>query len=489
MELLFDGAGPMYAQLTRALKLAIHRGQLRAGERLDSSRALAEDLGISRNTVKAAFEQLSAEGYITTVAGSGSYVRTAAQKGSTAAGANAELPAQSEYARRTRTLTNFRLGAKHAGLRYNLQYGSPIHDLLAIDTWRRELTHAARRTPLEYPPQAGVMVLRSAVADYLRRRRGIQCVAEDVLIVSGTQQALSIAARALVDEADTVVLEDPQYFAAFNVFEAHGCKLRTVPIDAEGLSVAALPAAPSEPAPKLIVVTPAHQFPVGTLMSVQRRMELLRYAQRHNSWIFEDDYDSEFRFGTSPVPALMALDEHSRVIYSGTFSKTLFPSLRLGYMVLPRSIRTDLLRTKVLMDKGNPSIEQMAMARYLSSGRFEKHLRRVVLIAKERRAALLRGLQKYGQSRLVVDDSSAGMHLVAWMPKTTHAQCVRFTEYAAQRGLGLHPVMPHFRAPPAMAGLLLGYAGMSATEIEAAMKILGACLKAAIASGILRKTI
>jgi GntR family transcriptional regulator/MocR family aminotransferase len=471
MYLHLDGDGSLYAQLTRALKNAVLEGRLKKGERLPSTRALSLELGLSRNTVRQAYDQLYAEGFFQGEVGAGSFVTEAPVAPDRKKPARALGP-QSEFAKRMRGLKVFGVATLHRGLRYNLQYGNPVHDVDAVNAWTRELTHAAQHTTTNYPHAQGLPALREQVCDYLLRRRGVRCAPEDVLIVHGTQQAMTLAAQVVVDPGDTVVLEDPHYFAAHNTFDAYGARLLAVPVDAQGLNCDAL----EGESPKLIFVTPSHQFPAGGLMSMARRIALLNLADRKQCWIFEDDYDSEFRYDAQPLPALSALDLADRVIYAGTFSKVLFPSLRLGYIVMPAALRRDFITAKRLMDLGCGAIEQAAMARYIASGGFERHLRRIVRMGQGRRQALMDGLARVGRGHFQVQDSKAGMHLVAWLPRMNHEQCAQLIALASERGLGLHPIASSYQRRPRSPGLLLGYAALSVLEIEAAMAVLDQCM-------------
>lgn len=471
MFLQLDGKGALYRQLTRALEAAVLDGRLKSGARLPSTRTLALELGLSRNTVRQAYDQLYSEGFFQGRTGAGSFVTQSAVMPNRKKPAGMVGP-QSQYARRLRTLKVFGVGALHRGLRFNLQYGEPMHDASAIDAWQRELVRAARHTSINYPSAQGLLPLREKVCDYLMRRRGVHCTPDDVLIVHGTQQAMALTAQVLLDVGDTVVTEDPSYFAAHGVFDACGARVVPVSTDEQGLVVGAM----DRLSPKLIFVTPSHQFPGGSLMSMPRRIALLNYADQRRCWIFEDDYDSEFRYDARPLPALSALDLADKVIYAGTFSKVLFPSLRLGYMVVPAALRQDFIVAKRLMDRGCGAIEQAAMARYIGGGGFERHLRRVVQIGRKRRKALIDGLARVGRGHFQVQDSSAGMHLVAWLPHMSYEQCTQLVDLASARGLGLHPIAPLYHRKPKMPGLLVGYAALSVVEIEAAMKVLDKCL-------------
>ena len=472
--MLLDGHGPLHAQLTRALKTAILQGQFALGSRLPPTRWLAAELSLSRNTVLAAYEQLRAEGFLDGRIGSGSYVSPSLQGVSRAGGPQAAIRPQSEYARRARATYDRRRipGMAVPGARFSFQYGVPMTNPMLTTAWARALSQSARYTGPGYPPTQGLPELREAICDYLARRRGVQATPDDVLVVSGTQQALALSARALLDQGDEVAIEEPHYFAIRMSLQIHGARLRPVPTDAQGLVCDALPL----PAPKLVCVTPSHQFPGGAVMSLPRRMALLDYAERHGSWIFEDDYDGEFRYDSKPLAALRSLDEHGRVIYVGTFSKAIFPALRIGYMLVPPTLRKDFIAVKWVEDFGTPAIEQAALASFMKDGGFERHLRRTTKTLKERRAALIAGLRACSRGRLEIADSRAGMHLTVWLPGRTIVEGEALIERARGRGLSLYPITPFYLDPPDRAGLLMGYCGMSVAEIGQAMAIFANCL-------------
>jgi GntR family transcriptional regulator/MocR family aminotransferase len=354
-----------------------------------------------------------------------------------------------------------------------MQYGAPLINPALTTAWSRELAHAARYTDPHYPDAEGLPSLREAIADYLARRRGVRVEANRVLVVNGTQQAMALTARVLLNEGDRVVLEDPRYFGAYQVFGTHGAELVPVRVDDEGLVCGELPADP----PRLVFVAPSHQFPSGAVTSLRRRLELLRYAQHHACWIVEDDYDSEFRYDVDPLPALRAMDESDRVIYVGTFSKALLGSLRLGYMVPPASLYGDFVRAKWLADMGSSSIEQAALANFMQSGGFERHLRRASQMLKVRRTALIEGLRKHAGDRIDICDSHAGMHLVVWLRDLDHGQCEALIRHALEKELGLHPIAPMYFNPPPRPGLLIGYASLSVGELDAATALFGECLR------------
>lgn len=474
MLLKLDGTGPMYTQLSRALQDAIRGGRLAPGAKLPSTRELAEDLKVSRNTVRSAYAHLADEGAVVGRRGSGSYTGSTPGGGAPDRQSAPRLPV-SRCGERTRAIEDFGIGRLHRGLRFNLQYGEPLTDALLPDVWRRELAHACAYTALGYADTQGLPALRSEVASYLKRRRGVSVEADDVVIVSGAQQALSLSVRVLLDEGDSAVIEEPGYFSAKWILQAHGARVIPVPVDHSGLVTDKLPA----DRPGLIYTTPAHQFPLGVVMSPRRRAELLRYARRLQSWIIEDDYDGDVFFDSPlPTPPLCTMPGGDRVIYVGTFSKVLAPSIRLGYVVAPRALQTDFERAKTLCDLGSPAIEQAALAQFLKNGGFQRHVQRVTRALRERRHALVQGLQQHGRGHFSIDAPGAGMHLVAWRSPKSHIDLDELIHKCKEAGVGLHPLGPHYMTPSRPAGLLMGYAGLSVPEIDTACRVLGRCLQA-----------
>ena len=481
MFLQLDDNGPRYLQLARALKQAILDGRCAPGSRLPATRTLARELDVSRNTALAAYAQLTGEGFIEGRVGSGCYVAAfaaaRAAPAQTPVGAGARRIALSQRGRRMQALYDRTIpGRQHRGLRYNLQYGLPMANPQLASAWRRELAHAAAHAQTDYPDPQGLPELRQQVCAYLARRRGIAAAPEDVLIVNGTQQAFALAADVLLDAGDRVLLEEPHYQGARQVFRARGAAIRTCRVDGDGLITAALP---RDDRTRLAVVTPSHQFPTGAVLSLTRRMQLLQWAQRRRCWLIEDDYDGEFRYNARPLAALKSLDSAGRVVYIGTFSKVLFPSLRLGYMVLPPDLRQAFVAAKWLSDRGCPAIEQAALARLIESGAFERHLRQAAKTLKARRAALLGALRRHAGAAVEVADSSAGMHVLAWLPRMNHAQAKALVARAGARGVGVYEVAPYCLKPLPRPGLLLGYADLPPADLQAAIRILGECLRAA----------
>jgi GntR family transcriptional regulator/MocR family aminotransferase len=472
MFLELDGEGAIYQQLTRALKAAILGGGLGAGTRLPPSRVLARELGISRITVLSAYDQLRAEGYLQSRVGSGSYVSALQLTPPLCLPKAGTIAAPSRYADRARTQANRHIYRSQPGLRFDLQHGETLSYPTLNSLWGRELARATSYTSLERTASEGLPALREQICTYLAHRRGVRANPDDILIVNGSQQAFGLIARVLLNEGDPVVMEEPHYFGLWRALAAHGAQLQAVRTDDEGLVCAELPQDP----PRLICVTPSHQFPSGPVMSLPRRLELLRYAGANRCWIVEDDYDSEFRYDSQPLAALRSLDQGDRVIYVGTFSKVMFGSMRLGYMVLPHALRTDLANARYLSDMGGMAIEQVAMAHFMETGAFERHLRKVGKLLKQRRQVMLEGLRQYAGARVRVADSHAGMHVAAWLPDYDYAQLDDLIRHARERGLGLYPIAPCYHKRPPVPGLILGYCGLPDAELREAMRLFGSCL-------------
>ena len=382
---------PAQARITQriceAIKGQIASGLLGPGARLPSTRSLAAEWGVSRTTVTAAYEQLIAEGYLETRQGArarvaqglGPRLRHRSQPGPS------ELPDRlSAYGQR---LAEFALPPvpDGVGLVADFRYG----DLAAADfprlAWRKAVGAALlrRRPRLRYGDPRGSPDLRTALQGYLWRARGLRCEPDQIVVVNGSQQGLDLCARLLLDPGDRVVMEDPGYSLARQVFLAAGAEVVPVAVDREGMRTDGLPAA------RLAYATPSHQFPLGGVMSAGRRRDLLAWARRTGAYVIEDDYDGEYRFDIAPIPALQALDDAGRVIYLGTVSKTLSPTLRLGYLVVPAALSVAFAKAKRLTDRHTPSLEQEALADLIESGAYERHVRRVRRRNGERRAALL----------------------------------------------------------------------------------------------------
>ena len=472
MHLSLDKKGALYDQIARAIRSEILEGRIAAESKLPSTRSLAIALGVSRKSVLQAYDLLCAEELAISRAGSGT--RVAKLAFSARASTKIGIVPASLYAARARSLPAITLAGAHRRdrPRYDLLYGEPLVDPALFHSWRRKLAAAALRAGPKYPLAGGYLPLRRAIADYLGRRRGIICDASDILVVGGTQQALTVAERVLLNPGDRVVVEDPHYQLAQHSLLAHGARVISGRTDHEGLVVVEL----TRRATRLAFVTPSHQFPSGVVMSLARRLELLKWAVRTGSWIFEDDYDTEFHLDDRSLPALRTLDLTDRVLYVGTFSKTLFPSLRLGYIVCPKALRDDLYRAKLLDDLGCATMEQAALATFIQSRQYERHLRKTVKEIANRRRAIVEGLQRIEGSRIEIGPHQTGMHFVVWLRSLSFDRLDAFIDRAKSLGLGLHPVHPYYRTRPSRPGLLVGYAGLSVGQLKTAAELFARCL-------------
>lgn len=468
LHLDLDGEGPLNQRLVRALKDAMLGGRLARDARLPASRDLARALSVSRNTVVDAYEQLVAEGFLRGQVGAGTFVAFEAPRAPQGAGA-AQAARLSAWGRRA--LTGARASpavARRRPLRYNLEYGLPLVLPALQSAWRRALSAAADRSGFDYMPPHGLSALREQIAAYLGRRRGIAADPADVVVLGGTQQGVELAARVLVDAGDRVVLEDPGYQGTRRALDALGARLLSLPVDRDGIDTTRLPRAGA----RLAVVTPSHQFPAGAVLSLPRRLALLDWARRHDAWIIEDDYDGEFRHDGRPLAALKALDADGRVVYVGSFSKVVFPALRLGFALVPPALREAFRAARFLVDRGSPAVVQQALADLMASGRFDRLLRRTGLVLQARRTALLEALARHCGTRVAVEGTAAGMHVTAWLRDVPPRDVPALVAAAERVDLGLYPIAPYYAEPPPRAGLLLGYAGLSPRDLgEAARRL------------------
>lgn len=456
------------------LKAEIVSGRIAPGSVLPSTRALAIEWGVSRTTVTVAYEQLIAEGYIETRQGRRARVRQGANAvaGSLGAGTAKGPERLSEYGRR---VAGFDLpaGAPDKPLIADFRYGDLAGDDFPTLALRRAVNAVLlRRERLRYADPCGLLELRVALQGYLWRARGLRCAAEQIVIVNGSQQGLDLCARLLVGARDAVLIEEPGYYLARQAFEAVGADLVPVSVDQDGMRTDRLPIG------RLAYTTPSHQFPLGGVMSVGRRWELLVWAQQCDAYVIEDDYDSEYRYDIAPIPPLQSLDDEGRVIYLGTFSKTLSPTLRLGYLVLPRPLAHVFAKAKRIADRHSSTLEQEALAHLIDSGGYERHVRRIRRRNGERRGLLLAAIGEVFGTRARVVGDNAGLHVVVWFDAADAQEDVLISR-ALAAGVGVHPVTPQFLDPsvlPPGVGLVMGYAALSAREIKMGIEALGTVL-------------
>jgi GntR family transcriptional regulator / MocR family aminotransferase len=468
---------PAYRWLYESLRAEILGGRLRRGMRLPSTRDLAVQYGLARGTIVNAFEQLKSEGYLDGSVGSGTYVshvlperllQVASRPAPRAAVTRNRQPPISHYGRTAKLFSGYENRPIRA-FRANL----PALDLFPIPLWTkitlRRLRQISTRQlmgcdPLGYEP------LRQAIAEYLSVSRGVRCSPEQVAVVSGVQEALDLAARLLLQPGDQVYVENPGYPGAALAFQAFGAKILPAGIDEHGIK---LPQLLSQPV-RLIYVTPGHQFPLGTSMSLARRLELLEWAQQSRAMIFEDDYDSEYRYSGRPLPALQGLDQNASVLYAGSFSKVLFPALRLGYVVVPAGLVHYFEAMQSLTVRHVPLLEQMVLTDFISEGHFARHVRRMRGVYAERLSVLLEEARLQLADLLEISPVEAGLQTVAWLSGRIDAESAALA--AARRNLDVIPLNRYSHGPLRRSGLQLGFAALDVKEIRRGVKELARAL-------------
>jgi GntR family transcriptional regulator/MocR family aminotransferase len=477
-----ESSSPLYRQLYERLRRAILAGNLSPGSKLPSTRGMALELGVARNTVMAAYEQLLAEGYLEGEWGAGTYVSQALPERLL----NAALPDRPVTGAPGRSPRLSRRGAALAAIPHPVgsepvtacafRLGSPALDAFPFELWARLTAGCWRRKPshlLAYGDPAGYRPLREAIAAYLATSRGVQCQPSQVIIVSGSQQGLELAARVLLDPGDPAWIENPGYRGVRGALLAAGARLVPVPVDDEGMNFSSV--ARKGARARLACITPAHQYPLGITMSMARRLALLEWANRTNAWILEDDYDSEYRYAGRPLAALQGIDSQERVIYLGTFSKVFFPSLRLGYLVVPRSLIDPFVRARALCDGHPPTMPQAVLAEFMTQGHFARHLRRMRHLYAERQQAFVRAAARDLKGLLDVPSSSGGMHLIGWLDEGLDDRAVARRVEAG--GIVTMPLSSLASGPLTRGALLLGYTALDARAIREGVARLAAILR------------
>jgi len=464
-------AKPLHRQIYDAYRTAIVGGSMRPGQRIPSTRVLALEIGVSRFPVVNAYSQLLAEGYFKSRVGAGTVV-----SGSIPDQLASSRPSRARFStnrsgprtvsRRSSILPRFKRDPRGWGA---FVVGQVAFDEFPLKIWSNLVARRCRSMDAKsfhYGDQMGYEVLRETIASYLRTARSLHCEAEQVMIVSGSQQALELSARVLLDPGSRVWVEEPGYRMAKAVFTLAGCRLVPVPVDEEGMDVAA--GIRLFHNARAAFVTPSHQFPLGMSMSASRRFQLLDWAQNTGSWIIEDDYDSEYRYESLPIASLQGLDANARVIYVGTFSKVLFPSLRLGYIVIPVDLVDRFMSVRHAMDIGPPNLYQEVISDFIAEGHFARHIRRMRVLYRDRRSALVESIRKELGSMVEVLGGEAGMSLAVTLP--TGSRDVEIAERAARQNLSLWPLSPLYLGEMSRPGFILGFASTSVEEIPRAVR-------------------
>ena len=472
-----DGQGPLYEQLTRALRDRIRSGALAVGFRLPGSRRIARSLGISRNVVLGAFDQLILEGYLEARGGSGTYVADAlsTQPEKRPRGAAPQATGwrvdESLLSRRGKALVDeVRKGPMPVRadqtIEFDFQYGLVEPDATSVHLLRKFLSRSLDAGQFDYGQPAGLESLRSTIAQHLNAYRGLRVSAAQIVVVSGSQQALDLTARLLLSPGDQVLIEEPQYQGARQSFRAAGARLQAIPVDANGIRIGA-----DTPPAKLIYSTPSHQFPTGAVVPLARRYRLLDWAAKHRALVLEDDYDSEFRYDSRPVEAVAGLCPDGPVIYSGTFAKSLFPGLRLGFLAVPPKLVKAFTHAKWLSDRACSTPIQSAVAQFMAEGHYRRHLRRMNLRYRQTRQALVEALSSSFGEHIRIQGTHAGIHLVVWFDQLPASMEPLLVREAAKCGCAVYPISSYYIYPRALEapGLILGYSALKPDDMATAV--------------------
>lgn len=457
-------------------------GVLAEGQKLPPTRQLAKQLSVSRNVVLLGYDQLKAEGYVVGGFGGGTRVvehlpdvavdRSGVVKGQPRI--ESETPKISRQA--TIALTYWRERAKlqqdkQQPIACDFRYGDIQVDEQSIKIWRQLSSRNFNKSVLQYGDPQGEYSLRKNVADYLNQSRGCHCSADQVVIVNGSQQALDIIARLFISQNESVIVEEPGYQAARAVFQAAGARVISVAVDQDGLQTEKLSESPDSA--RLLYVTPSHQFPTGSVLSLSRRLALLDWAEQSQAFIIEDDYDSEFRFEGRPISALQGLDQKGRALYVGTFSKVLFPALRIGYVVLPKNLIESFVALRWHTDRHTNTHQQCVLSEFIAAGHYERHLRRMRKIYEVRRRLLIERLEISFGEQLVLKGTNAGLHLmIQFKDRALKKREAEIFHAARVAGLGVYPVAPLYQTPPDRLEMLFGYGAIDSSAIESGVGLL-----------------
>jgi GntR family transcriptional regulator/MocR family aminotransferase len=472
---------PLHQQLYEELRRAILSGRLLPRQRIPSTRSLAQSLGISRSTVTQSYDQLLSEGYLEAIVGSGTFVCAqlpddllrSAPLNSTLEPADAPIPL-SQYGILLAKTPFSLIPDSNASISF--RYGRPALAHFPIKLWRKLLSRYCRAQSdwLDYTLDLqGHQPLRQAIARYLARARAVQCAPEQIVITNGTQQALALVARLLIDPGDGVALEDPGYLSARRIFQSQGARLMPIPVDESGLMVEKLIHADPD-AIRLVYVTPSHQFPTGATLSLPRRLELLAWAQQTHTLIIEDDFDSEYRYGDRPIPALQGLNQGSSVLYVGTFSKVLFPSLRIGYVVLPHHLVPLFTHAKWLSDRQLPLLDQQILADFIEEGHLEAHIRKMRSRYDQNRQVLVRALNDHFGEQAIILGEKAGIHVMVRFQLPLSDE--EIIDRAAQVGVGMMSALPHYLGAAGHGEFIFGYAELTIDDIQTGIHRLAAAI-------------
>jgi GntR family transcriptional regulator / MocR family aminotransferase len=468
-----ESRASLHKQIYDAFRASILRGVLRPGQQIPSSREFASEIHVSRFPVLHAYAQLLAEGYFESRVGAGTFVSASLPEQLLSVDGHASTSAPAPSGPRPVAQRTF-LVPKAEGSPSLHGWGAfgvhqPAFDEFPFQIWSSLVTRHSRNPSaraLHYVHPQGSNAFREAISSYLRTARGVNCDASQVMVVSGSQQALDITARVLFDKGNRVLVEEPGYRLGRAVLAAAGCQLVPVPVDNDGMVISEVIRRRQKA--RAAFVTPSHQFPLGSTMSATRRLHLLNWAQSTGAWIIEDDYDSEYRFESRPVASLQGLDRNARVIYIGTFSKVLFPSLRIGYIVIPPDLVERFMAVRIAMDIFPPYLYQEVLTDFMNQGHFGRHIRRMRQLYGERRTVLIESLREEFGDRLEVHGAEAGMHLTVTMNDGRSDRAIA-AKAAAER-LWLWPLSPSYLGKKARQGFVLGFGSITTNQIPRAVR-------------------
>ncbi len=461
-QITVRGSRDLTRQIYRQMRAAILSGRLRQGQQLPSTRELARQLSVARKTVTRAYELLFSESLVSGAPGSGTYVSRevvlAKQRGKEAA---SSLAPRSFW----REIPTAKIRAVQP--RFDFQTGVPDIALFPFDLWRSLLASSGRILGPhdgEYSDAQGDGRLRDAITSYIAFTRAVVCTSEQIVVTHGAQQAFDLVARVLLEPGQTVAVEEPGYVPVRQLLASHGLKVKAVPVDAEGICSAKLPNSA-----RLVYVTPSHQFPLGMPMSLERKLKLIEWAAERGACILEDDYDSEFRFEPRPLEALQNLDRRGLVVYVGTFSKVMFPGIRVGFIVAPKTLVPALVRARKLLDWHEPLVTQVALARFITEGHLARHVRRMSKVYARRRTRLLETLQRNSEVFTEIVPSVAGLHVACTMRNAKEAEALR--RKGRTRGVEVNSI-GDFATGPGIAGVTFGYGMISEEDIPGGLHTL-----------------
>ena len=464
------GCKDLSGEIYREVRRAIVDRRLRPGDRLPPSRELARDLVVARATVTVAYERLAAEGFVAVRQGAGTFVgellAPAGRDKATHRSSGVLQPRQIWQSVVLPTVFD-----KPA--RFDFRTGLCDASMFPDREWRRAVTRALRSSAMTagvYEPPAGHRDLRTAIARHIGISRGVEASADDIVITNGTQQALDLLARVLLAPGDAIAVEDPGYDPPRQLFRALGFRVLGVPVDREGLVVDALPRGV-----RAVYVTPSHQYPLSVTLTLPRRQALLAWAERNNAAIVEDDYDSEFRFGARPLEPLQTLDAKGQVVYVGSFSKTMLPTLRLGFLVMPPSLRAATHKAKFVSDWHSSTLAQAALAHFIDDGAFARHVRRATAIYRQRHETLVGVVARDFADHLELIPSTTGLHITALARRMSVDQIAAVARRAAESGVAFQVLSSFAASASPRAGIMLGYGAIPTARIQEGLCLLRAC--------------